>query len=891
MIAMPILATSNLARLRGREGKKKIPTLKQPIMSTNLKIAPRLVAQLTRLILPPNPSRYAIAKKDANGSVAYPHINQTLTDREIETSLLSQSGESAPIGIFLLDEGGQAKAACIDIDCPRDAKDLPAAYALAQRLQEIALASNLRAMIEFSGSRGYHVWIFADRPLWANILLKALKNIAAIAGFEAKEIFPNHPTRETKCIKLPGVVNLKTDKRCGFISTSTHDPNKPEVNLEEMVEILATFPPSPAEEIEALAEDTPQQIHNQQQKVEVDGGEIVEKLKAMGAGNHPACIKHLLANGAPLALDYNQSNATLARFVISKRLSEDEGISLATEMATTTSPDHPTSKAYVSDKVSNFKSVLRSMRSREDDYQFHCAYVLANLNGEKPISRGCIGSQCPAYSLPKPDIQPETTSSPLNRFIFDSLRDISNNEKEVCKSQILASMEKKLEENNKQTPKTKHTLSPSEKLKEEEILAYLIQNPGEIAELEDIYSSGFQSLTNQPPGDYLDYLATLPIPTKETIAEYLLEVHSRGVQQEVKGANEEYVRGGLVLPLFRDSIEVIETRSHFGGKEGAVIDEIGDLFDATFESNKLLLPSFSPHLNRIFGGGFMGGRLYVFGAPPASGKSTFCAQLCDYLAVKNYRIVYVSYEMSKVQLFVASLSRISQLNSQIIEAKNSMSSSYSKQIADAISIYTDEIASNLWLIEADIIHTPAKVKAIAKKAKADLVVIDYLQLMQTGDEKLDNSNMEVLRVSRVASDLKRVARSLQIPIIAISDINKEAYLKAIAGKDMDMGALRDSFKIAHAADAILLLQSGAVGKNSDGASIDQLESLKQKYPERQAQYEKMRINYPLNDDLNECWSRIQIIKNRGGMPGDPIFKYSRATHTFGPIDIDVTPSR
>ena len=647
--------------------------------------------------------------------------------------------------------------------------------------------------------------------------------------------------------------------------------------------MLETFTPSPAEAIEALASKGGAGNPSPSSAPHSNADEgIGEKLKAMAT--HPACILHMTNKGAPLDLDYNLSNITLARYVISKGLDDEEGIALATKIATSTSPDHPTSKDYEG-KVSNFKSVLKSARGNEDGYQFHCAYVLSNLNGEKPISRGCIGSQCPAYTPTKPDIQPETTSRPLNRLIFNSLIDLSNNEKEVWKSQILAYVEYKLDD-DKQTPKTTHTLSPSEKLKEEEIIAYLIQNPEEIPELEDIYSSGFQSLTNQPLEDYLDYLVNLPTPSRETIAEYLLEVHSRGVHQEVKAANEEY-KGGLALPLFRDSIEIIETRSHFGNKEGAVSDEIEDLIDDTFNANKLLIPSFSPHLNQIFGGGFMGGRLYVFGAPPASGKSTFCGQLCDYLAIKNYRIVYVSYEMSKVQLFVASLSRISRLNSQTIEAKNSMSSSYAEQIRNALTIYTDDIASNQWMVEADITHTPAEVKAIAKKAKADLVVIDYLQLMQTGDEKLDNSNMEVLRVSRIASELKRVARSLQIPIIAISDINKDAYNKATAGKDMDMGALRDSFKIAHAADAILLLQSGALGKNSEGSNIDQLDSLILKYPGRKSDYESMRSKYPLNKDMNECWSRIQIIKNRGGSLGDPVFKYSKATHTFQPIEIEV----
>ena len=82
--------------------------------------------------------------------------------------------------------------------------------------------------------------------------------------------------------------------------------------------------------------------------------------------------------------------------------------------------------------------------------------------------------------------------------------------------------------------------------------------------------------------------------------------------------------------------------------------------------------------------------------------------------------------------------------------------------------------------------------------------------MLTGVQSLDDSTNETLRVSRVASALKRVARSENASIVAISDITKEAFKKALESGRLDMGALRDSFKVAHTADSVGILMAGKV---------------------------------------------------------------------------------
>ncbi|NJK54223.1 MAG: hypothetical protein HC936_18210, partial [Leptolyngbyaceae cyanobacterium SU_3_3] len=84
--------------------------------------------------------------------------------------------------------------------------------------------------------------------------------------------------------------------------------------------------------------------------------------------------------------------------------------------------------------------------------------------------------------------------------------------------------------------------------------------------------------------------------------------------------------------------------------------------------------------------------------------------------------------------------------------------------------------------EVTVAHLKGTIAQIRRIAELDktapvLVIVDYLQLMCCGDEKLDSGANEVLRVSRVATGLKQLARDTGAAVVAISDINKAAYQK------------------------------------------------------------------------------------------------------------------
>nr|WP_069791372.1 hypothetical protein [Cyanobacterium sp. IPPAS B-1200]OEJ78061.1 hypothetical protein A5482_14475 [Cyanobacterium sp. IPPAS B-1200] len=103
-----------------------------------------------------------------------------------------------------------------------------------------------------------------------------------------------------------------------------------------------------------------------------------------------------------------------------------------------------------------------------------------------------------------------------------------------------------------------------------------------------------------------------------------------------------------------------------------------------------------------------------------------------------------------------------------------------------------------------------------------------------------------------------------------------------------MGALRDSFKIAHSADVIMLLQSGviSIGKGDNKTFTDQLQLYANKYPQKQSAIDSLKESYELNSSTADTYSRMTIVKNRGGKLGEPLFLYSKALHTFKPLPLE-----
>ncbi len=871
----------------------------------------KLIEQYYRLILHEDNQRFAIAYKK-KGEVFYPHSDGYLTHDEVISSI---EGEVS-LGVMLnQDKTYKTKSGCIDIDTPRDADNLTEGLALAKKLQETALTMGIKSYIEFSGNRGYHLWIFSDIAITGEAMINCLKQISLKCEFNPEEIFPSKKDIEHKAIKLPSTTHLKNNQRCGFISPN-FNPNQPKVDLYSQANLMANFAQNEGVMLCEIALSYKSPSDKPKEYPQLPPEDTKTKLNEFGS-NHPSCINHLLSHGVPLEIDYNNGNMTLARYCVTRGYSLDDSLVMATTMAKNTH-NHHSGKVSLEDRVGNFKSVFNSANKNKVTYTFQCSFILANYNKDgkgKLSDRGCIGSKCSLFcpkdgkpnsdNLTPSDNTPKPKGIPLNSIIYQAVASLNLEDKELCKSSILLKSESIINSNEVSDDIT-DTISDGTTLMECEVLGYILQNPDNSLDCLDLPINSFMGLSNQPLSDYLDYLYGIKPPTPDTLKDYLSRIREQGVKLSVKKhlqiSQNRLREAESVIEVISSSMDGMESilRSSMGDADIESLDnQIPHLAEGLFTKFVPSIATLSPHLNNVLNGGLMKGKLYVIGAPPASGKSTLCSWLGDYASSKGFRVVYASFEMSREQLFVNSLARVTGINSAHIEARRWMDKDYNPResledrIKQGIWDLMDTIAPHSHILECDDSHTPNKLKAIAKKLKADLLIVDYLQLLSSGDEKLDSSAQETLRVSKIATELKRLARGLNIPVIAISDINKKAYQDSIAGGDLDMGALRDSFKIAHSADVIMLLQSGVIslGKGDNKTLTDQLDLIAKKYPENEDYIKELKSLNPLEKRTADTYSRLTIVKNRGGKLGEPLFKYSRALHNFLPLELEINYSQ
>ncbi|MEO6147040.1 MAG: replicative DNA helicase [Sulfuriferula sp.] len=198
--------------------------------------------------------------------------------------------------------------------------------------------------------------------------------------------------------------------------------------------------------------------------------------------------------------------------------------------------------------------------------------------------------------------------------------------------------------------------------------------------------------------------------------------------------------------------------------------------------------------------GLQPGDLVIIAARPAMGKTALALNICEHVAInKGQRVGFFSLEMANNQLGVRLLSGVSRLHQQRVKIGRLNEAEFKKLYSAAsrlrdTQIYLDEEGS----LTVNDLRTRAR-RLHRECGGLHLLVIDYLQLMQ-GSSHGDNRANEIAEISR---GLKMLAKELQIPIIALSQLNRS--LESRPNKRPVMSDLRDSGGIEQDADLILFI--------------------------------------------------------------------------------------
>ncbi len=199
-----------------------------------------------------------------------------------------------------------------------------------------------------------------------------------------------------------------------------------------------------------------------------------------------------------------------------------------------------------------------------------------------------------------------------------------------------------------------------------------------------------------------------------------------------------------------------------------------------------------PRLDSLLGGGFLRGGMYILGARPAVGKSTFAIRLADQIQGK---CLFVSLEMTAEQI---NAKRVSSLTG--ISSAQLLAGQVSEKDWEGIAMATGILHGKSVYMNDRYDLTVQQIHALCRSIPdLQAVIIDYLGLIQPASRGTGTYES----ISQISRELKRMAISLNIPVICLCQLSRK--IEERRDKRPMLSDLRDSGAIEQDADGVLFL--------------------------------------------------------------------------------------
>lgn len=365
-------------------------------------------------------------------------------------------------------------------------------------------------------------------------------------------------------------------------------------------------------------------------------------------------------------------------------------------------------------------------------------------------------------------------------------------------------------------------------------------------------SEQLQKEGEQDVRKFIIYMSTLTasVVNSANVVKYAQIIKEKHLKRELikscsETLNQAYDETVDIFDLIDFHSATIGTLGDINGSEQPVhiqkiaVEEVKHLHERK-ESNVAFtgIPTGYRHLDRLTGG-WQDTDLIILAARPSVGKTAFTVNLSLNAAETLERpinVAFFSLEMSKEQLGKRALSLRSGVDmDKIYKNATAITDVEMQQIERTVQRFGD---CRLFINDRAAI-TPNYVKRVAtslnKKHGLDMIVIDYIQLMRSNIQIKGNREQEVSNISR---DLKELAKSLRVPIIALSQLNRD-----VTGEPQ-LKNLRESGAIEQDADMVMFLYRPeeenktniilSVKKHRNGACDDlayEFDGSKQKFSE------------------------------------------------------------
>ena len=255
--------------------------------------------------------------------------------------------------------------------------------------------------------------------------------------------------------------------------------------------------------------------------------------------------------------------------------------------------------------------------------------------------------------------------------------------------------------------------------------------------------------------------------------------------------------------LSKALMELSNSKSHFKLPLSQSADELRSRLHALRSGEiviDLLTTGFSD-LDEITKG-LRAGQLIVVGARPGMGKTAFALELGLQIATNNgRRVLFFSLEMSSDELSERAVASGAQVNLSRLQTGELTDDEMARVDEVVLGLHSTDL---VLLCDPMVKVTDIRLAALKEQAKGKLglIVVDYLQLMG-GNGKGRSAENRQLEVAEISRSLKLLARELEVPIIALSQLSRNLEMRH--DKRPQLSDLRDSGAIEQDADLVLFL--------------------------------------------------------------------------------------
>ena len=321
-------------------------------------------------------------------------------------------------------------------------------------------------------------------------------------------------------------------------------------------------------------------------------------------------------------------------------------------------------------------------------------------------------------------------------------------------------------------------------------------------------------------------------------------------------ANQEKLTPNEIIAKAQTSFEQISRRSAPSQKSS-----FNDFFANHFQENVEEMKNYAERCSgfenldrlQLFSPG-----LYVLGAMPAVGKTSFCWQMLEQLASRGEKCIYCSYEMSRLELFSKSVARelFRRVPSTELTAAGIRRGVWSAQIEEVVKDFTaKELDLSVFELQDETIdELLALLKPLcSKRNKAPVICLDYLQIIPSSKDSAR------LGIDESVRKLKRFQRDTNSTLLVISSFNRMNYMQSVSFE-----SFKESGNIEYTADVVWALQLYVMNHLRLGTSSD--------------------LRKQIDEAKKETPRRIQLkcLKNRQGSNYDCFFNYFSAHDCFVP---------